>query len=459
MPSPSRRLAVATTLIATLLIAIFAATVIPFSVALGEKIRQAMVERDAAVLHPVALQQLAEFEASASTTPISAEELMSAALKSARQQGMLAVITFDAQGELLQAVPSSVILPELAPSDYLQLSGRTRISRFHPHFALDRHFRGIAPAQREAPVLEVLLPLHSADPAQILGFAQYFIDARALAGELAALDGELRRQTLVTLAIGAASIAVLGAGAYFGLRRAQRLIAERSERLARANFELTLAAKASALGQITSHLIHGLQGPVAGLRAVVAGREGTIGNDDWQTAADYTKRLDKLIRETVDLLSDVRAQATYELSGKEIMDTLRQRCAGANRPHATVYFAADNDVVVDNHRGSLLCLIAGNLIQNATEAASAGGEIAVRLTSTDEAIRVVVSDDGPGIPESIRARLFEPGCSGRNGGTGLGLAISRLLARQIGATLTLESTGAGGTTFALTVPNYSTVGS
>ena len=37
-----------------------------------------------------------------------------------------------------------------------------------------------------------------------------------------------------------------------------------------ANFELTLAAKASAIGQITSHLIHGLQGSVEGLRAIVA---------------------------------------------------------------------------------------------------------------------------------------------------------------------------------------------
>ena len=54
---------------------------------------------------------------------------------------------------------------------------------------------------------------------------------------------------------------MLAAG-YWGLRRAERLIAERNDRLIHANFELTLAAKASDLGQITSHLIHGMQGPV-----------------------------------------------------------------------------------------------------------------------------------------------------------------------------------------------------
>jgi len=73
--------------------------------------------------------------------------------------------------------------------------------------------------------------------------------------------------------------------AYVGLNRAQRVIVERTARLTHANFELTLAAKASALGQITSHLIHGLQGPVAGLRAVVTGRaaDNVNATEDWQT--------------------------------------------------------------------------------------------------------------------------------------------------------------------------------
>jgi nitrogen-specific signal transduction histidine kinase len=65
---------------------------------------------------------------------------------------------------------------------------------------------------------------------------------------------------------------------------------------------------------------------------------------------------------------------------------------------------------------------------------------------------VEVLDAGPGVPESIRPHLFEPGCSSRPGGTGLGLAISRLLAAQIEGVLTLEETGASGSRFRLTVP-------
>jgi len=62
------------------------------------------------------------------------------------------------------------------------------------------------------------------------------------------------------------------------------------------------------------------------------------------------------------------------------------------------------------------------------------------------------SDNGAGIPESIRPYLFEPGRSGRPGGSGLGLAISQLLARQIGANVSLVATGPDGTTFEVTLP-------
>ena len=60
--------------------------------------------------------------------------------------------------------------------------------------------------------------------------------------------------------------------------------------------------------------------------------------------------------------------------------------------------------------------------------------------------------EGHGIAEDVRAHLFEPGRTGRPGGSGLGLAISQLLARQIGATLALDSTGTDGTTFSISLP-------
>jgi signal transduction histidine kinase len=91
-------------------------------------------------------------------------------------------------------------------------------------------------------------------------------------------------------------------------------------------------------------------------------------------------------------------------------------------------------------------------VQNAIDATDAGRRVGVVFHNGDGTVKVTVADQGRGIPENLREHLFEPGRSGRPGGSGLGLAISRLLARQIGATLALDSTGPAGTRFSLTLP-------
>jgi signal transduction histidine kinase len=304
-----------------------------------------------------------------------------------------------------------------------------------------------------APVLEVLLPLHRGDPGKILGFAQYFIDARPLTRELAAIDGRMRELTSATLGIGVMLIAAVVAVSYFRLRRAQRLIAERNQRLIRANFELTLAAKASALGQITSHLMHGLQGSVAGLDALVRGHEPGQATPDWATAAGYTERIQTIIHEAVSLLGDSDAENSFELTGAELAAIVRRRNTPAADQKGVELIVRDEfSGNLDGHRGGLLCLIVNNLVQNALAAATAGKNVTVFFSRDEDQLNVAVADEGPGIAAELLPHLFEPGRSGRTGGSGLGLAISRLLARQIGASLVLESTGPAGTLFRLLIP-------
>ena len=438
-----------------LLVVIFVGSVMQFRSELRDEIREKIIDRDAAVLYPVALDQLAASEVGAVRQPADATEMLAPVLNSARQQGMLAVTIFDAEGNPLEAVPSTLLLDDLSPADFPRLLQRDHISHYYPEFPLDRYFTGAGGSEeiRSAPVLEVLLRLHGRDPSKILGFAQYYIDARPLAGELAAIDQRINAQTAATLGIGGALIAAVVTAAYFGLRRAQRTIAERNERLIHANFELTLAAKASAVGQITSHLIHGLQGSVAGLRAVVTDRAPDARAPDWQTAADYTDRMQTMIQDVVALLGDVATQNSYEITGRELAAIIRQRNAPSAARKGVVWEDEGAfDENLDSHRGSVLCLVANNLLQNAIEATDPGRRVAIAYQHREAALTIIVSDEGHGIPEEMRTHLFEAGRTGRTGGSGLGLAISSLLARQIGATLALDSTGPRGTVFSLTLP-------
>ena len=452
-PRHSRRLALITLATAAVLVAIFTVMVVRFRTDLRDEIRQKIIDRDAAVLYPVALQQLTENEGDGSA-PATSNQL-AGVLKSARQQqGMLAVAVFDREGRTINAVPSSMLFVELPADDYLRLLGGGPLSRYHEKFPLDQYFSGISPGKREAPVLEVLLPLHGRDPTQLAGFVRYYIDAQPLAYELAIIDQHVNGQTTATLGIGTGLIAAVLAAAYLGLSRAQRAVAERNDQLTRANFELTLAAKASALGQLTSHLIHGLQGSVAGLRAVVSSHDHTpLSSEDWQSAAGYTERMQRLIQETVGMLGDIEGKASYELSGHELAETIRQRHTVLATGKKVSLSVQDNfHHALDSHRGSLVCLIAANLVDNAIAATPTGRSVNVALNNGDGRLTIVVSDQGAGIPETIRTHLFQPGRSTKPGGTGLGLAISQLLAHQIGAELTLAQSDHEGTTFNLSVP-------
>ncbi|HXY07928.1 MAG TPA: HAMP domain-containing sensor histidine kinase [Terriglobales bacterium] len=95
-----------------------------------------------------------------------------------------------------------------------------------------------------------------------------------------------------------------------------------------------------------------------------------------------------------------------------------------------------------------------NLLLNACEATSGeDGRITVSLTPAADGIQIRVSDNGRGIPESIRGKLFDPFVSmGKENGTGLGLTIVQKIVQDHGGEIVVERTSGLGTVFRLTLP-------
>jgi signal transduction histidine kinase len=96
-----------------------------------------------------------------------------------------------------------------------------------------------------------------------------------------------------------------------------------------------------------------------------------------------------------------------------------------------------------------------NLLLNACQAATRSThvpEVKVHLTEVDERIYVTISDNGPGIPGSVRGTLFDPFVTaGKPNGTGLGLTLARRIAEEHGGSVCLEESSPERTVFILSL--------
>jgi len=95
-----------------------------------------------------------------------------------------------------------------------------------------------------------------------------------------------------------------------------------------------------------------------------------------------------------------------------------------------------------------------NLLRNAAEAVAdqERREIALITEAQDNSVRISVVDNGPGIPDEVRARLFQPFVTTKQAGMGVGLSICQTIIAAHDGRLWAEPNPEGGTIFRLTLP-------
>ena len=132
----------------------------------------------------------------------------------------------------------------------------------------------------------------------------------------------------------------------------------------------------------------------------------------------------------------------------------RDAVTGATPPGVTgvhVQVQAPDGEVLAGVDSAVLGRIIAPLAENACRHATS--EVSVRVSRAAGKVRIVVQDDGPGVPQDEREAIFEPGARGTGAtgdGAGLGLALSRRLARAAGGDVRAIA-GSGGC-FEVTVP-------
>ena len=102
--------------------------------------------------------------------------------------------------------------------------------------------------------------------------------------------------------------------------------------------------------------------------------------------------------------------------------------------------------------GDRVLQVITNLLNNAFRWTPDGGEVGLALEARNGALRVEVSDSGPGISSGDAERIFSPFVSTDTQGTGLGLPIARELAGALGGKIELETAPGEGSRFRLVLP-------
>jgi signal transduction histidine kinase len=99
----------------------------------------------------------------------------------------------------------------------------------------------------------------------------------------------------------------------------------------------------------------------------------------------------------------------------------------------------------------LIKQILSNLVLNAIDAVATGGEVGIEVTYSPTDVHVSVIDNGPGVPDKYRNRLFEPHFTTKVDGNGIGLYVSYQLAHRLGGKLRYSGSPTGAI-FTLTLP-------
>jgi signal transduction histidine kinase len=242
-----------------------------------------------------------------------------------------------------------------------------------------------------------------------------------------------------------------GAPEFEALRQALR---ELATALGAARERELEAERLRTFREVARRVAHEIKNPLTSMRIAVDQLERWGSQPDARTATAIevlsaeTDRLERLAREFADFGRLPEGPAA-EVDLVELLEELAHS-AVPDGVTATVH-ANGGRRILEGHYDPLRRAFA-NLLRNAAEAMAGRGRIDIGVAGDGRGVVVTIADHGPGIPEELRQRVFEPYFTTKPDGTGLGLALVRQTLDAHHATMAVADTPGGGATFAIVFP-------
>lgn len=243
------------------------------------------------------------------------------------------------------------------------------------------------------------------------------------------------RHNVIVATVGGLVLVFLSLIAFWTMRRAAVLEQKQleMEHLAR-------------IGQMAAVLAHEIRNPLGTIKGFAQLLGERLENGDRalvEPLLSETSRLEALVHDL--LLYGRPPQPELRTADSAAIREILELHAAQLASGRNVRVVFDVPPVTFRTDPNLLQQVLLNLVRNAVEAVEGrpGAEVAVRLETGGSKLAWVVADNGPGLPDEIKDRLFEPFATTKSSGTGLGLAISKRLTEALSGSLSFNS-GSGG---------------
>ncbi|MDZ7336831.1 MAG: ATP-binding protein [candidate division KSB1 bacterium] len=234
----------------------------------------------------------------------------------------------------------------------------------------------------------------------------------------------------------------------------------------RINNKLTLAKMEQAqeqqkhlaiIGAMAARIAHEIKNPLASIQTGIQLLESQIQNGEQQKG--YYERLRSEIQRVDKILKGLLAYAREEQLEARLTDItpLIKRFVAVITPTLE-----KQSLVLETHIDADLPQlwldelkmeqVLWNIMLNASQASQPGGRIFLSIVKNRGGVEMRLQDEGTGIPNSIRHKIFQPFFSSRSHGTGLGLAISQKIVELHRGKITIDSKEGAGTTVVIYLP-------
>ena len=267
--------------------------------------------------------------------------------------------------------------------------------------------------------------------------------------------------------VGVCGLAIDNARTYQEVKRAESALKEYSERLEEmveertkelrdAQDQLLRREKLAALGQMSAMVSHELRNPLGAILNAAYFLKMTVSDETSATTREFLDLIVEEVRSADRIISDLLDFTRTRTPNREdiVLSRLVTEVLAKRPPPEGVGVTTDiapdlSPVYVDAHQMKQVLV---NLVTNAYQAMAEGGTLTISAQPGEREVALSVADNGVGISEENRAKLFEPLYTTKTHGIGLGLMVVRNLVEANGGSIEVESEVGKGSTFRVRIP-------